>query len=273
MKKLNITKKQFNESKYFQHKYGKLEYVSESGKVYKTSKGKVLKFKESKELVNEDAVDEDLKLLDQYCYGIRGNLIDSTDPDGLSIKNRIANFIGWKDSKSKGKFDKLVKESWNKYDVPYHTYELTLADGSTKIIDVGVEEDWGDVQECTPDDCKDWRTSVGCGNDEDGHVKIVKVEDCKTGETWRGKKVKEWAEKCVWTFVDNYATESSNDIDNDPAYTYPYCGGHNCEFVDTDMDFPDEGYFDGSVIKTIFQCNDCEDEYNVNFKLSVDSVE
>ena len=49
MKKLNITKKQFTESKYFQKKYGKLEYVSESGKLFKTSKGKVLKFKEARE--------------------------------------------------------------------------------------------------------------------------------------------------------------------------------------------------------------------------------
>ena len=65
---------------------------------------------ESKDRVNEDAVDEDLKLLDQYCSGIKGNLNDSIDPDGLSIKNRITNFIGWKDSKSKGKF---VKKSDN----------------------------------------------------------------------------------------------------------------------------------------------------------------
>ena len=47
MKKLNITKEQFNRSRYFQKKYGTLEYVSESGKVYKTSKGRVLKFNES----------------------------------------------------------------------------------------------------------------------------------------------------------------------------------------------------------------------------------
>ena len=49
MKKLNITKEQFNRSRYFQRKYGRLEYVSESGKVFKTSKGKVLKFTESYE--------------------------------------------------------------------------------------------------------------------------------------------------------------------------------------------------------------------------------
>ena len=44
MKKLNITKKQYGESKYFTNKYGTLKYVSESGNVYKTSKGHLLKF-------------------------------------------------------------------------------------------------------------------------------------------------------------------------------------------------------------------------------------
>lgn len=47
MNKLNITKERFEKSRYFQRKYGKLEYVSESGKLYKTNKGKILKFKES----------------------------------------------------------------------------------------------------------------------------------------------------------------------------------------------------------------------------------
>ena len=46
MKKLNITKEQFEKSKYFKDKYGKLEYVSESGKVFKTNKGRILMFKE-----------------------------------------------------------------------------------------------------------------------------------------------------------------------------------------------------------------------------------
>lgn len=47
MKKLNITKERFEKSRYFTKKYGTLEYVSESGKVFKTNKGKVLMFKES----------------------------------------------------------------------------------------------------------------------------------------------------------------------------------------------------------------------------------
>ena len=142
MKKLNITKKQFGESKYFTDKYGKLEYVSESGQFYKTTKGEVLKFiKESKDMVNEDAVDNDLKLLDQYCSGIRGNLNDSTDPDGLSIKNRIANFIGWKDSKAKGKFDNnngLVTEGAGAgYDITVKGIEID------KIIDVKIGDGKG----------------------------------------------------------------------------------------------------------------------------------
>ena len=47
MKKLPITKESFEKSKYFTNKYGKLEYVSESGKLFKTEKGNILKFKES----------------------------------------------------------------------------------------------------------------------------------------------------------------------------------------------------------------------------------
>ena len=42
MKKLNITKKQYDESKYFNKKYGALKFVSESGKLFKTDKGVVL---------------------------------------------------------------------------------------------------------------------------------------------------------------------------------------------------------------------------------------
>ena len=46
MKKLNVTKERFEKSRYFQRKYGNLEYVSESGNMYKTNKGMVLMFKE-----------------------------------------------------------------------------------------------------------------------------------------------------------------------------------------------------------------------------------
>ena len=56
MKKLNITKEAFEKSKYFTNKYGTLEYVSESGKVFKTSKGKLLKFKESIDDVEDKSI-------------------------------------------------------------------------------------------------------------------------------------------------------------------------------------------------------------------------
>jgi hypothetical protein len=52
MKKLNITKERFEKSNYFKRKYGNLEYVSESGKMFKTNKGKILKF------TKEDSSDE-----------------------------------------------------------------------------------------------------------------------------------------------------------------------------------------------------------------------
>ena len=56
MKKLNITKEAFEKSKYFTNKYGTLEYVSESGKIFKTSKGKLLKFKESIDDVEDKSI-------------------------------------------------------------------------------------------------------------------------------------------------------------------------------------------------------------------------
>lgn len=59
---------------------------------------------------------------------------------------------------------------------PY-TCILHLANGKTVEIFTGDEEDWGNVQDCTPGDCKDWETALGWGNDADGHVKILKVTD------------------------------------------------------------------------------------------------
>jgi len=77
MKKLNITKEQFNRSNYFQKKYGKLEYVSESGKLFKTDKGKVLKFNESvKSTENfEEKLVSRVKELEEELYGDGSNLV------------------------------------------------------------------------------------------------------------------------------------------------------------------------------------------------------
>ena len=82
MKKLNITKERFEKSRYFQKKYGKLEYVSESGRLFKTNKGKVLLFKESQP--ESPAPDYDDEELDDSGHdasfyakgGLYGNIID-----------------------------------------------------------------------------------------------------------------------------------------------------------------------------------------------------
>ena len=46
MKRLHITKEHFEKSKYFTKKYGTLKFVSESGRLFKTDKGQVLRFDE-----------------------------------------------------------------------------------------------------------------------------------------------------------------------------------------------------------------------------------
>lgn len=54
MKKLRITKEHFEKSKYFTKKYGNLKFVSESGRVFKTDKGYIIKFSES--MSNDDTI-------------------------------------------------------------------------------------------------------------------------------------------------------------------------------------------------------------------------
>ncbi len=54
---------------------------------------------------------------------------------------------------------------------------LHLADGSEVMVDLGDDEDWGDIQDCVPGDCEDWEGALGWGNDEDGHIKIESVTD------------------------------------------------------------------------------------------------
>ena len=80
MKKLNITKERFEKSRYFTKKYGKLEYVSESGKVFKTSKGKVLMFKES----SRKSINESTGKFVQVSAIIKGK--------GKTIEEAIENF-------------------------------------------------------------------------------------------------------------------------------------------------------------------------------------
>ena len=88
MKRLNITKEQFNRSKYFQRKYGTLKYVSESGKYFKTNKGKVLKF------VNEGRLADKLnsgELFDKSSSSLERAVQKFLESDGVE-----GEFGGWR---------------------------------------------------------------------------------------------------------------------------------------------------------------------------------
>ena len=91
----------------------------------------------------------------------------------------------------------------NRFGVPYHCYTLSLQDGRKILIDVGCEEDWGDVQGCLPYECEDCENAVGWGNDSDGHIKIVGVVDEETG---LNIDVGTWAERLVWPYAENYSS-------------------------------------------------------------------
>lgn len=59
MKKLNVTRENYEKSTYFQNKYGKLKMMNESGTLFKTDKGRILQF--VKENAEDDWLDEYLK--------------------------------------------------------------------------------------------------------------------------------------------------------------------------------------------------------------------
>ena len=91
----------------------------------------------------------------------------------------------------------------NKFGVPYHEYQITLLGGDKKNINIGYEDDWGNIQQCTPGDCPEWQNSVGYGNDEDGHIEIVKVVDLENGLEIDPML---WAKNFVWKYVENYSS-------------------------------------------------------------------
>ena len=71
MKKLNITNEQFDKSRYFKHKYGNLKFVSESGKLFKTDTGKILKFV-------KESVEYDYQLVYDWVKRAKTAVIDAT---------------------------------------------------------------------------------------------------------------------------------------------------------------------------------------------------
>ena len=90
----------------------------------------------------------------------------------------------------------------NRRGVPYHAYTITLENGEVLTMNVGYEDDWGNVQECAPDDTEHWEEAVGWGNDVDGHIKIVAVVDEETGKSLN---VRQWAKNNVWNYVNCYS--------------------------------------------------------------------
>ena len=82
MKKLNITKEHFEKSNYYQNKYGRLAFVSESGELFKTETGNILKFKER---VNpKNAIKDELRdaeMGDDIDADIDGDDYENTSPE------------------------------------------------------------------------------------------------------------------------------------------------------------------------------------------------
>ena len=97
MKKLNVTKEHFEKSNYFNKKYGKLEYVSESGKLFKTEKGKILMFKESFNMDDyNDRPEEDrpkydigeyVELTDDFFFNCDDNTMSDMADTGWMVED------------------------------------------------------------------------------------------------------------------------------------------------------------------------------------------
>ena len=98
------------------------------------------------------------------------------------------------------------KRETNKFGVPYEKFTLWLDNGNEILVDIGSEDDWGNIQECAPGDCEDWENSIGWGNDEDGHLKIVNVYSSETKNSWNGTDaVRSWFDTKVKVWAKNYS--------------------------------------------------------------------
>ena len=139
MKKLNITKERFEKSRYFTKKYGKLEYVSESGNLYKTSKGKVLMFvKESSGNTRRKLVKESTGENVEVCAVVKGR--------GRTIEEAIENFDR--------EIDNLSSDKWGDWTDNYdpETDEYKDRDYWTAEYNKWQEENGGDVDITVVDD-------------------------------------------------------------------------------------------------------------------------
>ena len=139
MKKLNITKKQYDESKYFNNKYGKLKYVSESGNVYKTDKGVVISLESSNkpDTVKED-IDEVEDIADKEEETINKEEVAAALADVVDTIKAIADD--------------------NEIEVP------GLAEDAEDSDDADDEEFEDDFEKLDEGECKDGKCKCKCGD-------------------------------------------------------------------------------------------------------------
>ena len=138
MKKLNITKKQYDESKYFNNKYGKLKYVSESGNVYKTDKGVVISLESSNK---PDTVKEDIDEVE-----------DIADKEETINKEEVAAALADVVDTIKAIADD------NEIEVP------GLADDAEDSDDADDDEFEDDFEKLDEGECKDGKCKCECGD-------------------------------------------------------------------------------------------------------------
>ena len=264
MKKLPITKETFEKSKYFQKKYGKLEYVSESGKVFKTNKGKILKFNESikdiapgiqdwgttvyiEKLGAEMSWDDIFFIVKKDCrqYPLLEEVL-GLEPYEEPTNNQIKKWI------------KTNPESFIEYLEEFGTYNDNFADDdSDDSYDESTKKFGKKFTKENVEAPDEDLTCPNCGSND------IYVD---AGYATCGN--------CDYSWELKDYTESVGDVSKDPAYVCPYCGGHNCEFSDGEDigSGLQDGYFDGATVNTTFWCMDCEKPYNVQFKLKVSDV-
>lgn len=146
MKRLNITKERFEKSRYFTRKYGTLEYVSESGKVYKTSKGNLIRF-------NEDGLDD----------------------VPFQPKKRDPNQSDYEDDhKNIGKQQSNVMYKWCKY-ITGSSHNGDKLNGR-KVRESKI---FSDIEDCMYDMLETFATTTAC---EDGSGEVLEP----TEEVWGG---------------------------------------------------------------------------------------
>ena len=166
MKKLNITKEQFEKSRYFKNKYGTLEYVSESGKLFKTDKGKVLMFKESFTDMNDiqnglaaalDAEIRNLKpedvqfvsesAIDETSVGIIVSLLHSVLTSGELTEEQKMKLMDTKPALLK----EMVLDLINKLLPKTHGYQVLALGFARAAVQEMTDVDWKDVLKYTLD--------------------------------------------------------------------------------------------------------------------------